>query len=74
MDSQSSSSPRPLPQSYDDTTVLQLEPLDDQFLVRELAQQRFSKAQESEWIARIAKDVQENERAVRASISLHPST
>lgn len=56
-----------LPRTYDDVTVFeQLEPLRDSFLARSLDQQRFTRTQEAEWIARIAKDVQKNEHAVRA--------
>jgi hypothetical protein len=60
--------PPPLPRSYDDVTVFLLEPLHDSFIARELEQRRFSKTQEGEWIARIAKDVRRNERAVRVCL------
>lgn len=67
MDPESSSPPpRPLPHSYDDLDVLQLEPLCDTFLARELEQRRFSEKQESEWVARVAEDVRGNERTVCA--------
>jgi hypothetical protein len=56
--------------SYHDVTVFQLEPLYDPFLARELEQRRFSKTQEGEWITRIARDVQRNERAVRVCLPL----
>jgi hypothetical protein len=57
----------PLPRTYDDVTVFQqLEPLRDPFFARDLEQRRLTKTQETEWVARIAKDVQKNERAVRA--------
>jgi hypothetical protein len=62
MDPESSS---PL-HSYDDPKVLQLEPLCDSFIARELGQRRFSEKQESEWVARVAEDVRGNERTVRA--------
>jgi hypothetical protein len=62
---ESSSSAAPLPRSYADGDVLLLEPLRDPFLARELEQRRLSKIQEGEWIARIAKDIQCDERAVR---------
>lgn len=66
MDPQSTSSPAPpLPRSYADPTVLQLEPLCDTFFARELGQRRFSEKLESEWVASVAKDVRENERTVR---------
>jgi len=67
MDPESSSPPPPpLPRSYDDPEVLQLETLCDTFFARELEQRRFSEKQESEWIERVAKDVRDNERTVRA--------
>jgi len=66
MDPESSSPPPlPLPRSYDDLAVLQLEPLCDTFFARELGQTRFSGTQESIWVVNIAKDVRDNERAVR---------
>ncbi|KAI0254134.1 hypothetical protein BJV78DRAFT_110006 [Lactifluus subvellereus] len=63
---ESSPAPAPLPQSYDDRAVLQLEPLRDAFIARELGQRRMSKAQEREWVAGIAKDVRGNKSAVRS--------
>ena len=67
MDSESNSPQPPLlPRFYDDATVLELEPLRDMFIARELGQRRFSEKQESEWVARVAKDVRDNERTVRA--------
>jgi hypothetical protein len=67
MDPEATSPPLPLlPRSYDDPTVLQLETLGDTFFARELEQRRFSEKQESEWVARVARDVQDNERTVRA--------
>ena len=64
-----------LPRTYDDVTVFeQLEPLRDSFLARSLEQQRFTRTQEAEWTARIAKDVQKNEHAVRAFFLSCPST
>jgi hypothetical protein len=72
---ESSLPPPPLPRSYDDVSVFQLEPLRDPFVARELEQRRFSKTQEGEWITRIAKDVKRNERAVRVyASSSFPST
>ncbi|KAH9994044.1 hypothetical protein BJV77DRAFT_996606, partial [Russula vinacea] len=57
------------PRTYDDVTVFeQLEPLRDSFLARSLDQQRFTRTQEAEWTARIAKDVQKNEHATDAAI------
>jgi hypothetical protein len=56
----------PLPRTYDDVTVFRLEPLHDPFVARELEQSRFTRTQEAEWFARIARDVRRNERAVRA--------
>ena len=71
----SSPPPRPLPHSYDDLNVLQLEPLCDTFIARELEQRRFSEKQENEWVARVAKDVRGNERTVCAYTShSRPST
>lgn len=62
MNPESSSPPPPLPRFYDDDAVLQLETLGDTFLARELEQRRFSEKQEGEWVARVAKDVRDNER------------
>ena len=60
-----SSSPLPLlPRSYDDATVLGLEPLCDTFLARELEQTRFSRTQEIAWVVDVAKGVRGNEPAV----------
>jgi hypothetical protein len=71
MDPESSSPPPPpLPRSYDDDVVLQLETLGDTFFARELEQRRFSEKQESEWVARVAKDVRDNERTVRAQLPI----
>jgi hypothetical protein len=61
---ESVSVPAPLPQSYDDRAVLQLEPLRDAFIARELGQRRLNKVQERKWIASIAKDVRSNKCAV----------
>jgi hypothetical protein len=79
MDPESSSPPPlPLPRSYDDPKVLQLETLGDTFFARELEQRRFNEKQENEWVARVANDVRGNEHTVRAyflSASFHsPST
>lgn len=65
MDSESSSPPPPLPRCYDDATVLQLEPLRDAFIARELGQMRFSGTQESAWVVDVAKGVRDNKPAVR---------
>ena len=71
MDPESSSPPPPpLPRSYDDDEVLQLETLGDTFFARELEQRRFSEKQESEWVARVAKDVRDNERTVRLQVPI----
>jgi hypothetical protein len=59
----------PLPRTYDDSAVCLLEPLHDSFFARELEQRRFNKTQEREWTARIAQDVQRDERAVRTRFS-----
>ncbi len=48
-----------------DPEVLELEPLRDAFLTRELEGRRFNKTQEGTWVSRIAKDVERDERAVR---------
>jgi hypothetical protein len=69
---ESDSPPPPLPRSYDDATVFELEPLHDPFIAREMEKRRLSKPQEQEWYARIAKDVQGNERAVRTSFFFCP--
>jgi hypothetical protein len=66
MDSESSSPPPPLPRYYDDATVLQLEPLRDTFVAREVGQTRFSGTQESAWVVDVAKGFRDNEPAVRA--------
>lgn len=65
MDPESSSSPPPLlPRYYDDATVLQLEPLRDTFIARDLGQTRFNGTQESAWVVDVAKGVRNNESAV----------
>jgi hypothetical protein len=69
---ESGSPPPPLPRTYDDIAVCQLDPLNDPFFARDLEQRRFSKMQEGEWIARIAKDVRSNERAVRTYFLFRP--
>lgn len=58
-------SPAPLPRCYDDRAVLLLEPMRDWFYARGLKKPRFSKTQEEEWVAGVAKDVQRNWLAVR---------
>jgi hypothetical protein len=60
-----SPSPAPLPRAYDDRAVLLLEPMRDWFYARGLKKPRFSKTQEEEWVAGVAKDIQRNEIAVR---------
>jgi hypothetical protein len=68
------SAPAPLPRSYDDRAVLQLNPLCDAFFARKLEQRRLDKAQERIWIASIARDVQSNEHTVRSCrVSFPPS-
>ncbi|KAH9978671.1 hypothetical protein BGW80DRAFT_688697 [Lactifluus volemus] len=57
------SAPAPLPRSYDDRAVLQLNPLCDAFFARKLEQRRLDKVQERTWIASIARDVQSNEHS-----------
>jgi hypothetical protein len=65
MDPESSSPPPPLlPRYYDDATVLQLEPLRDTFIARDLGQTRFNGTQESAWVVDVAKGVRNNEPAV----------
>ncbi len=71
MDPESSSpSPPPLPRSYGDPKVLELEPLRGDFLARELEKRRFSKQHESEWIARIAKEIKDKGVFVRTCFLL----
>jgi len=60
-----SPSPTPLPRCYDDRAVLLLEPMRDWFYARGLKKPRFSKTQEEEWVAGVAKDVQRNRLTVR---------
>ena len=49
----------------DDRTVLELEPLRDAFVARDLEERRLNKNSEDAWISRIAALVQRHERAVR---------
>ncbi|KAH9176546.1 hypothetical protein EDB89DRAFT_74504 [Lactarius sanguifluus] len=46
-----------------DLSALELEPLRDEFLARELGGRRFKKTDEDVWVSRIAKDVERDERA-----------
>ncbi|KAH8992816.1 hypothetical protein EDB86DRAFT_2931004 [Lactarius hatsudake] len=46
-----------------DLSALDLEPLRDEFLARELGGRRFNKTEEDVWVSRIAKDVERDERA-----------
>ncbi|KAH9036924.1 hypothetical protein EDB84DRAFT_1156137 [Lactarius hengduanensis] len=46
-----------------DLSALELEPLRDEFLARELGGRRFNKTEEDVWVSRIAKDVERDERA-----------
>ncbi|KAI9442321.1 hypothetical protein H4582DRAFT_1927728 [Lactarius indigo] len=46
-----------------DLSALELEPLRDAFLARELQCRRFNKTQEGDWLSSIAKDVERDERA-----------
>jgi hypothetical protein len=48
-----------------DYSVLEIQPLHDAFLARELERRRFNKTQEDAWISSIARDVERDERAVR---------
>lgn len=74
MDPQSSSPPPPpLPRSYADPTVIQLEPLCDTFFARELGQRRFSDKLESEWVASVARNVRDDERTVCTTCFLSAS-
>ena len=65
MEASPSPASSPLLRYYDDRAILTLEPLHDAFIARDLEQRRLSKTQEEEWTARIVKDVQRDERAVR---------
>ncbi|KAH9054277.1 hypothetical protein EDB87DRAFT_115821 [Lactarius vividus] len=47
-----------------DISALELEPLRDEFLARELGGRRFNKTEEDVWVSRIAKDIERDERAV----------
>ena len=60
-----------LPRSYDDESVLQLEPLRDSFLARELELARFSRTQEIAWVVDVAKGVRDNGPAVCAYLISH---
>lgn len=48
-----------------DHSVLEIEPLRDAFLARELEGRRFNKMQEDAWSSNIARDVERDEHAVR---------
>jgi hypothetical protein len=48
-----------------DLAVLELEPLRDAFIARELESRRLSKKCEDEWISNIAEQVERHEHAVR---------